>query len=89
MIDEIHTGSYKGAEFRIKSSSVAGGRKDIKHEFPNSNTQNIEDLGFKPKAYTINAFISEPNYTQKKDRLLADPGRRRNGPACSSVFWKH
>jgi len=71
MIDEIHTGSYKGAEFRIKSSSVAGGRKDIKHEFPNSNTQNIEDLGFKPKAYTINAFISEPNYTQKKDRLLA------------------
>jgi len=71
MIDEIYTGSYKGAEFRIKNSSVAGGRKDIKHEFPNSNTQNIEDLGFKPKAYTINAFISEPNYTQKKDRLLA------------------
>jgi len=70
-IDEIFTGSYKGAEFRIKSGSVGGGRKDLQHEFPNSDRQNIEDLGLKPRSYEISGFISEPNYTQKKNKLLA------------------
>ena len=70
IIDELYAGSYKGAEFRIKSSSVDGGRKDLKHEFPNSDRQNIEDLGLKPKSYSISGFISEPNYTQKKNSLI-------------------
>lgn len=71
IIDELFTGSYKGAEFRIKSSSVEGGRKDLKHEFPNSDRQNIEDLGLRAKSYSISGFISEPNYTQKKNSLIA------------------
>lgn len=71
IIDELYTASYKGAEFRIRSGTVGGGRKDLKHEFPNSDKQNIEDLGLAPRSYDISGFISEPNYTQKKNRLLA------------------
>ena len=71
IIDELYEASYKGAVFRIKSSSIDGGRKDIKHEFPNSDQQNIEDLGRKNRSYNITGFISEPNYTQKKNKLLS------------------
>lgn len=71
IIEELYEASYKGAAFRIKSSSIDGGRKDIKHEFPNSDQQNIEDLGRKNRSYNITGFISEPNYTQKKNKLLS------------------
>jgi|GEM_PF-1935655 len=71
IIDEIYTGSYKGAEFRIKSSSVKGGAKLIKHKLPNSSKQNMENLGPDERSYSFTAFISEPNYTQKKNKLLA------------------
>jgi len=68
--DELHPASYKDIPFLVNTTSLTGGRKHAKHEFPNSNIQNIEDLGLKPREYKISAIINEPNYRAKRDALL-------------------
>lgn len=55
---KIIDGSFKGVPIRIDSGSVNGGRKFVKHEFPNRDTQTIEDLGLKPRTYTLQIVIA-------------------------------
>jgi len=54
-----HEASYRGAFFFIKSSNIAGGRKDAKKVFVDSDLQVIEDLGLKQKVFTVNGSISD------------------------------
>ncbi len=70
LIEELLPASFKGASFLIASASTVGGRKDSKHEFPNSNRQTIEDLGLSPRVYSIVGWITGPNYIAKRDILL-------------------
>lgn len=78
-VDELHEASYRGAFFYIGSSEIAGGRKDAKKEFVNSDLQVIEDLGLKQRVFTINGTISDRRdnagkiitpYLQARDRLI-------------------
>lgn len=71
LIDQLSAASYKGAPFLVNRVSTSGGRKTVQHEYPNSNIQTIEDLGLSPREYRISAIIAEPNYIQKRDRLLS------------------
>jgi len=61
MTDEakILEGSFKSIPIRIISSSVSGGRKFTKKEFPNRDTQTIEDLGLQPRTYDLEIVISD------------------------------
>jgi prophage DNA circulation protein len=70
LIDETFAASYKGATFLVSKATTAGGRKDVLHQYPNSNRQNVEDLGLKPRTVSLEAVVTSPNYTQKKNRLL-------------------
>lgn len=70
LLDDLQSSSYKGAGFLVNIMSTKGGRKHVIHEYPNSNIQNVEDLGLKPRSYKINAIINEPNYKFKRDNLL-------------------
>lgn len=77
MINELHAGSFRGAVFYVTSASTAGGRKQVKHEYPYADRQKIEDLGFKPRNLKLSAIIpaetpDDPRgYIQKRDELLA------------------
>jgi len=77
MIDELFAGSFRGAVFFVTSASTAGGRKQVKHEYPYSDRQKIEDLGFHPRNFKLTAIIpgatpTDPRgYLQKRDELLA------------------
>ncbi len=70
LLEELFPASYKGAPFLVNRVSTSGGRKTVKHEFPNSDIQVIEDLGLSPREYRISAIIAEPGYIQKRDTLL-------------------
>lgn len=70
LLDELFPASYKGAPFLVNRVNTSGGRKTVKHAYPNSNIQNIEDLGLLPREYRISAIIAEPGYIQKRDTLL-------------------
>jgi len=54
----IIDGSFKGIPIRIDSGSVNGGRKTSKKEFPNRDTQTIEDLGLRPRVYNLVIVIA-------------------------------
>lgn len=71
LLDELSPASYKGAVFLMISASTAGGRKDRLHEFPNSDKQNVEDLGLLPKSFAIAGWITGPDYFAKRDALIA------------------
>jgi len=70
LLDDLQSASYKDADFLVNVMGLTGGRKHVKHEYPNSNIQNIEDMGLKPRSYKITAIINEPNYKFKRDNLL-------------------
>ncbi len=83
VLAETLPGSYKGEPFLIARSNVAGGQKDAKKSFPNSNKQLIEQLGLRPRTYRIDAIMSAPlpvttgqagptdSYINKRDRFLS------------------
>jgi len=54
----IIDGFFKGVPIRIDSGSVTGGRKNVKQEFPNRDTQTIEDLGLRPRTYILQIVIA-------------------------------
>jgi len=54
----ILDGFFKGIPIRIDSGSVTGGRKTSKKEFPNRDTQTIEDLGLQPRIYNLQIVIA-------------------------------
>lgn len=87
IFDRIRRGSFKGAPFLVISASTSGGRKQVKHEFPNSPLQSIEDLGFMPKSFSLVVEtttdlspdgINEDSYFTNRDNLIAalDEGGR-------------
>lgn len=55
---KILNGFFKGIPIRIDSGSVNGGRKTSKKEFPNRDTQTIEDLGLRPRTYNLRIVIA-------------------------------
>ncbi len=79
----IIEGSFKGVPIRIDSGSVSGGRKTVKKEFPNRDTQTIEDLGLRPRTYNLQIVIAsrttvsggvtntQQGYFEYRDALLA------------------
>ena len=71
LIDELQPASFKGAKFIVTAARLSGGRKDIKHSFPNSNKQTIEDLGLAPRVFSLTAVVTGNNYIQDRDRLLS------------------
>ncbi len=74
LVDELERGSYKRVPFLIQTSEVSGGRKTVKHSFPNSDRQAIEDLGLIPRTFDISVILtsdsSGENYLNKRNRLI-------------------
>lgn len=70
--DDLFRASYSGVSFLCNVTETSGGRKDVLHEFPNSDTQFVEDLGFKTRTYLLKAIINEDSdssYLRKRNAL--------------------
>lgn len=77
-LSELFVGSFNGAKFLLVSASTQGGRKQVKHEYPYTSKQKIEDLGFRPRVFSISAIISadppgvgSKTYRENRDALLS------------------
>jgi hypothetical protein len=75
-ISDLHEASYRGAFFYISRSEIAGGRKDAKKEFIDSDLQTIEDLGKKQQIFTVNGTISERR--DNSGNIISTYGQVRN-----------
>lgn len=79
-IVETKPAAYKGVSFLMITSRTTGGRKDALFEFPNSNKQTIEDLGLRPRSYTMSAIIPHEDYLEQRDNLLRALEDGEKGP---------
>lgn len=70
LLNDTYKASFAGAAFSVRKTTTAGGSKTVLHEFPNSDKQNIESLGLKPRTFTIDGFIHGTGYERNKNKLL-------------------
>jgi len=70
LLEQLQPASFKGVPFLVISASTAGGRRDVKHLYPNSDRQVIEDLGKSQRVFNIEAIVTGETYIQGRDRLL-------------------
>ena len=68
---DIINGLFKGIPIAISSGSIEGGRKTVVKQFPNRNTQSVEDLGLQPRKYALEIIISDkPNKKMKNNNII-------------------
>jgi prophage DNA circulation protein len=68
--DTLRTGSFRGAEFKTDNSDRLGGRKTVKHEYPQHDMAFIEDMGRRGRSFSIQAYVVGQDYTTGRDALI-------------------
>ena len=77
--EDLHQASYRGAFFFVSGTTTGGGRKDVLKEFVSSDRQLVEDLGLRPRSFTVSAVIAArrnpagdvlTSYEEVRDTLL-------------------
>lgn len=65
--------SFRGVSFYCVDSSMDSGRKQVTHEFPNSDKRYVEDLGRFQNVFKIQALVSGNvvTYLQNRNALIA------------------
>lgn len=67
--DGYVTASFRGIKFFINRSNSTGGRKLVKHEFPEKDDTYNEDLGRKNKEFNLSAYLIGDEYYNKRNDL--------------------
>ena len=93
MADEaqIINGSYKGVPIAIDSGSIEGGRKTSVKQFPSRDTQSVEDLGLRPRKYSLEIIISDKqqqDYFAYRNSLLAALESRGPGELIHPLYGR-
>jgi prophage DNA circulation protein len=67
---KLRQASFKGVEFFYQDSTIDGGRKTITHEYPDTNTRYVEDLGKLEKSFSITAMVDNNVNYSSRDALI-------------------
>lgn len=63
--------AFRGVAFELDNVSLAGGRRNVVHEYPQRDDAVIEDLGRKTLIPTMAAFVTGPDWAARRDALIA------------------
>ena len=66
----FRTAQFRGTNFLYQTSSVTGGRKTVTHEYPDSPTREIEDLGLLLNTFNIEAIIDTNTSYASRDAFV-------------------
>lgn len=69
-LDQLRQASFRGFEFFVDTSQVAGGRRAVQHQYPNRETPYTEDMGRAARSYQIEGHIIGQDYLEAKNRLF-------------------
>ena len=69
-LDQLRQASFRGFEFFVNTSQVAGGRRAVQHQYPNRETPYTEDMGRQARSYQIEGHVIGDDYLTAKDRLF-------------------
>lgn len=90
MADEtrILNGQYKNFPITFRSSTVSGGRKVSIQQFPNRDTQTVEDLGLSPRKFTAEINLRSERYFEYRNSLLAVLERPNPGVLIHPLYGR-
>lgn len=77
LLGQLLPASFRGVSFYCAESTVDSGRKQVTHEFPNSDRRFVEDLGRLQNIYKMKAIIGGKDYLNARNALqsaLEQPG---------------
>ena len=98
--DKIISGWFRDVQLRIDSASINGGRKTAKKQFPNRDTQTIEDLGLRPRTYGLQIVIApetsvsggitnvRQGYFEYRDELIAALEQKGPGQLIHPLYGR-
>lgn len=70
--DSLLPASFRGVAFAVESAERSGGRRLVRHEFPNSeDAPSHEDMGRKGGVFPVTGFLVGDDYPQRMNALLA------------------
>jgi len=81
--DGVVQGSFRGVPFLFEQAGGDHGRRLVKHEFPNRDTGEGEDLGRKSRSFSLDVFILAadfPTYKSAKNALIGAFEQAGPGP---------
>lgn len=62
--------SFRGAQFRVDKSGLAGGRKTVAHEYPGKDIGFVEDLGRRQRRFSLSGYVVGDDYLQRRDDIV-------------------
>jgi prophage DNA circulation protein len=68
--DTLRPASFRGVGFEVSASSLDLGRRFAVHEFPLRDSAEVEDMGRKGRAHSVEAYLVGPNYHIARDQLI-------------------
>ncbi|MEE8341959.1 MAG: DNA circularization N-terminal domain-containing protein [Candidatus Neomarinimicrobiota bacterium] len=83
LFEQLKPASFRGVKFLVDSSSIAGGRKTVTHEFVNSDRRFVEDLGKLNKTISFVAIVTGSDYIQRREQLIS--ALEKKGPGLLSL----
>lgn len=75
----LRPASLRGVKFEVDSLSIKGGRRNVKHEYPQRDRGYVEDLGLKLRDTPIVGFVIGDDWQTRIESLIA--ACERGGPA--------
>lgn len=65
--DKWQTGLFRDAKFKWTQASSTVGRKTARHDYPLRDDAFVEDLGKRPREFTLECFVIGKDYTDQRD----------------------
>lgn len=78
LLSDLQRASFRGAPFKVPRDRVQEGRNAIHHEYPDASFRYVEDNGYIPPKFCINALLHGLNLPSQLSRLRA--ALNRPGP---------
>lgn len=76
--DLLQPASFRGVPFEVFDSTLSGGHRNAKHEYPNRPIGWTEPLGPTIEEFSLSGFVAGDDYFAKRDALIA--ALRESGP---------
>jgi prophage DNA circulation protein len=76
--DSLQQAEFREVPFYVQRVESAVGRRSVVHEFPGRDKPYVEDLGKRPRRFTIDAYILGETYDEIRDELIV--ALEKSGP---------
>jgi len=68
--EQWQAGSFRDVEFKWRQSDTVVGRKTARHDYPQRDDAYMEDLGKRPREFSLECFVIGKDYMDDRDALM-------------------